>query len=390
MTKKANIAVIGCGGLAQSQHISNLIQCEKTNLCCFCDINTEILEDLSKRFPHVPIETDYKKVLNNPDIDGVVIATKEAQHVPLTIEALHAGKYVYVEKPLGETPEECEKVMEAERETGRKALVGMNRRCAPAYRDVKAILDRNGGMKTAYYRIADDWVYRGKDNEEYKSRYYGNRMIIECCHIIDILRYFANDSDVKKVYCHSPRLDEESIILEFENGSSAILFSTGYAPRETPKEHLEITTEYGFITVDDFCELHSFGIPGEVECKYYKGRSHVEHDYLQSLWYANEGIKADIAMRKFIVEEEARLKAIEEERVKNGQEKPKYKFHELYPYYTNYGVDKGWLGAMEHFADVILNGETPKIATAIDGYKVAKIVDAITESKNTGMPVEIK
>ncbi len=385
MMKKANIAVIGCGGLAQSQHISNLIQSEKTNLCCLCDVNEETLKDLAKRFPHIPTENDYKKVLADPNVQGVVIATKEAQHVPLTIEALKAGKHVYVEKPLGDTPEECAEVMKVEKETGKKALVGMNRRCAPAYRDVKAILDRNGGMKSAYYRIADEWVMRKNATD-----YIGRRVLIECCHIIDILRFFADDSDVKSVYCYSPRMDEENIVIQFENGSSAMLFSTGYAPRETPKEHLEITTDFGFITVDDFCELHTFGMPGEVECKYYKGRSHVEHDYLQSLWYANEGVKADIAMRKFIVEEEARKEALEKERIANGEEKSPYSFHELYLYYTNYGVDKGWLSAIEHFADVILDGVTPEIATATDAYKVSKIVDAINESMKTGMPVEVK
>lgn len=271
MSKKANIAVIGCGNLAQSQHISNIIMSKKAELCCFCDVNLQTLEDLSRRFAHIRVESDYKKVLKDPKIDGVVIATREEEHVPLSIEALRAGKYVYVEKPLAESPAECMRVVEEEQKSGKKVLVGMNRRFAPAYRDVKEILSKNGGMKTAYYRIADsfslDW---GK-----RMNLLGNRIMIECCHIIDILRYFA-DSDVESVYCYSSRMDEDNVIFRFKNGSSAVMIGTGYAPRQTPKEHLEVMAEVGMITVDDFCELHSFGIPGAPECRYYEGHSHEE------------------------------------------------------------------------------------------------------------------
>ncbi len=378
--RKANIAVIGCGNLAQSQHISNLIKSKKSNLCCFCDVNESTLKDLAKRFPHVPTESDYKKVLSNPDIDGVVIATREEEHVPLTIEALNAGKYVYVEKPLAETSEDCQKVVEAEKKSGKRVLVGMNRRLAPSYRDAKGILERNGGMKAAYYRIADpfalDW---GR-----KMNIMGKRIIIECCHIIDILRYFA-DSEVKTVYCYSSRPDEDNVLLQFENGSSAMMLGSGYVPRETPKEHFEATTEEGFVTVDDFCELHSFGLPGEVECKYYEGHSHVEHDYLQAQWYKNEGLKADIAVRKFLVQEEARA-----EKAAREEGKPVYSYHEPYLYYINYGVDKGWFNALEHFADVILEGVPVEAATAEDAYKAAKIIDAIIESREKGILVDVK
>ena len=64
MERKANIAVIGCGHFAQNQHISNLIRAQKVNvnLCCFCDKNQETLDDLTRRFPGIKTETDYKKV----------------------------------------------------------------------------------------------------------------------------------------------------------------------------------------------------------------------------------------------------------------------------------------------------------------------------------------
>ena len=383
MERKASIAVIGCGHFAQNQHISNLIRAQKVNvnLCCFCDKNQETLDDLARRFPGIKTETDYKKVLADPEIDGVVIATKPDFHVPLTLDALMAGKHVYVEKPLAETSEDCAKVLEAEKKSGKRVFVGMNRRLAPSYRDAKRILDGNGGMKTAYYRISDafsmEWGKTGN--------YLGTRMLNECCHVIDILRYFAG-SEVKKVYCFASRLDEENVTIEFENGSCAMMMSTGFAPYETPKERFEAVSDYGVVTVDDFCELHAFGIEGAPETKCYEGHWHVEKEQFHKIYAAREGLKADIAHRKFYAEFMQKMNELD-------QDSKEYK--EMYNYWAtrmplvNYSVDKGWYGAIEHFADFIVNNVPVEAATATDGYRVGKIIEAIIESRDTGKVVEL-
>ncbi|MBQ4109437.1 MAG: Gfo/Idh/MocA family oxidoreductase [Clostridia bacterium] len=378
--KKANIAVIGCGKLAQNQHISNLMIAKNANLACFCDVSKETLDELHVRFPEVPIETDYKKVLANPEIDGVVIATREEYHVPISIEAMEAGKHVYVEKPLAETPEECEKVLIAEQKTGKKALVGMNRRMAPAYRDAKKILDRNGGMKSAFYRIADafeiDW-----------GEYYGlgKRLTLECCHIIDILRYFAG-SEVASVFCAASRQDEESILLTFKNGATAMILSSGYAPWETPKEHFEAMAEIGLVTVDEFCELHTYGMPGEESCRYYEGHSHVEREQSHKKWIKNDGLKGCVALRAYLADEQRRIEALDHN--SKEYEKERHILDYRYPH-INYSVDKGWLGAMEHFADVILNDVPVEAARASDGLNVTQIINAIVESRDTGKIIKL-
>lgn len=379
--KKANIAVIGCGKLAQNQHISNLMMASNANLACFCDVSRETLEDLSNRFPGIPTETDYKKVLANPEIDGVVIATREEYHVPISVEAVEAGKHVYVEKPLAETPEECTKILEAEKKTGKKVLVGMNRRMAPAYRDAKKILDRNGGMKSAYYRIADafeiDWG---------KSYGLGKRLTLECCHIIDILRYFAG-SEVASVFCIAARQDEESILITFQSGSNAMIMSSGYAPWETPKEHFEAMAEIGMVTVDEFCELHTYGMTGEDTCRFYEGHSHVEREQTHKKWIKNEGLRGAVALRAYLADEQRKIEAMEHD--SKEYETARYALDHNYPH-INYSVDKGWLGAMEHFADIILNDVPIEAARVSDGLAVTQIVSAIVESRETGKIVNLE
>ena len=370
--KKAALAVVGCGKLAQNQHISNIIKSRNARLHTLCDLNGELLKDLTRRFPGTASCTDIGQVLANPEIDGVVIATREDMHVPLAVQALSAGKHVYVEKPLAETPEDCAKVVSAEKISGKKLLVGMNRRMAPAYRDAREILNRNGGAKAIFYRIADayaiDWG---------KSFGPGKRLIHEVCHIFDICR-FMTGSDVRSVYCLSTRRDEENIVLQFESGATAMILSSGYAPWETPKEHFEAVAEVGVLTVDEFCELNTYGMPGEVPNKKYPGHSHVEKEQSHVSWIADAGLAGIVGLRRMLADRQRKVEALDHdsEEYRNGRD---FLDHRL-PH-INYSVDKGWLGAIEHFADVILDGVPVEAATAEDALSAARITRAAVISR---------
>ena len=379
--KKAALAVIGCGKLAQNQHISNIIKSKNAYLHTFCDLNTEVLDDLVKRFPGTAKCTDFAQVIANPEIDGVVIATREDMHVPLAIAALEAGKHVYVEKPLAETPEECNQVVAAEKKSGKKLIVGMNRRMAPAYREAREILNRNGGAKALYYRIADayaiDW---GKD---YGA---GKRLIHEVCHIFDICR-FMTGSEVETVYCLSTRRDEENIVLKFASGATAMILSSGYAPWETPKEHLEAVAEVGVVTIDEFCELNTYGMPEEICCKKYPGHSHVEREQSHVNWIGNAGLDGIKGLRRMLADYQRELTTLDNN---SDEYRRKRDWLDNRLPLINYSVDKGWLGAIEHFADVILNGSAVEAATAQDALAAARITRAAVISRAENRIVSMK
>ena len=237
--EKAKLAIIGCGGLAQSQHIPNMLKINNAELSIICDLNKDVLDKVGDYYGIKRRETDFSKVLGDPHIDGVVIVTREDSHVPLTLQALESGKHVYVEKPLAETEAECAKVIASQKKYGKIVAIGMNRRMAPAYRYAKELLWKQGGPKNMFYRIADsyclDW---GKAYGE------GNRIIHEVCHIFDILRFFT-DSEVESLYCVSSRPDDEQIVLKFESGTIATIMGSGYVNSCMPKEHFEAIARIG-------------------------------------------------------------------------------------------------------------------------------------------------
>jgi predicted dehydrogenase len=88
----------------------------------------------------VPRVKDFRRLLERTDIDAVCIATPDHWHAIQTIQALQAGKDVYVEKPLTITLVEGRKMVEAQRRTGRVVQVGLNRRGSPVYQALQPLV----------------------------------------------------------------------------------------------------------------------------------------------------------------------------------------------------------------------------------------------------------
>lgn len=363
--------MIGLGGLAQSQHVPNIHRSAKAELHAICDLDSSLLQQVGDLY-HVRRRTrDVTELLQDPELEGVVIATREDSHVPLTLAALQAGKHVYVEKPLAEDPEEARRVAEARQRSGRAVLVGMNRRCAPAYVRARELLRAHGGPRNMFYRIAD--TYSTSWGKRFGS---GNRMLHELCHVFDILRYFA-DSEVEEIYCRSQRDDDESLLLTFASGCTAVILSSGYATYETPKEHFEAVAECGMLCVEEFVELRLFGLPGApglVEC--FAGHAHPQHDDAHVRAFAEKGYPALLEFRRQIARQTAdpTLSAPERQR--------------LAP--INYAVDKGWQAAIDHFADVIRHAVPQMAASEIDGLRATEITRAALESRRRRVPVAVR
>lgn len=100
-----------------------------------CDVDDTILEEhniwCQKNIGYVPkIKKDFRKVLEDKDIDAVFIATPEHWHAPMAIMALQAGKHVYVEKPCSHNPHENELLVAAQKKYGKKVQMGNQQRSA--------------------------------------------------------------------------------------------------------------------------------------------------------------------------------------------------------------------------------------------------------------------
>lgn len=124
--EKARIGLIGTGSRGQ-YHIHSLLPLEHAEIVALCDIYPPNLESASRLCPQARQYTDYRKLLESKDIDGVVISTPLDCHAPMVLAALSAGKHVFCEKSMALTLDECKEIYDAYKDTDRVVYFCMQR-----------------------------------------------------------------------------------------------------------------------------------------------------------------------------------------------------------------------------------------------------------------------
>jgi len=115
------LAVIGAGYWGPNL-IRNALRCADVELKIVCDLNIETAQKAVGRQSNVAVSTDVQQILDDPDVEGVAIATPASTHAELAISCLEAGKHVLIEKPLASSVAEAEKVLAVAREHGLQVM----------------------------------------------------------------------------------------------------------------------------------------------------------------------------------------------------------------------------------------------------------------------------
>ena len=133
---RLNFAVIGLNGRGYA-HLSSLkANRNAARISYVCDVDSAILakfRDASqKEMGEVPVaEKDFRRLLENKDVDAITIATPDHWHAPMAIAGLQAGKHVYLEKPCSHNPAEGAMLVEAQRKYGKLVQMGNQQRSSP-------------------------------------------------------------------------------------------------------------------------------------------------------------------------------------------------------------------------------------------------------------------
>jgi len=125
---RLHIGVIGCGGMATAGHMRPLSrQMKELNIdfAAVCDLFDKRTDAAAQLTGAPNKHRDYRKLLENKDIDYVLIGTPEHQHAQNTIDAALAGKHIYCEKPMTWSVDQAKKVCEVIKRTGVKMQVGV-------------------------------------------------------------------------------------------------------------------------------------------------------------------------------------------------------------------------------------------------------------------------
>jgi predicted dehydrogenase len=151
--EKLNIGIIG----VNNRGAANTGGVKSENIVALCDIDDNYLARAAGQFPQAQKYYDWRKLLEQKDLDAVVVSTADHNHAPASVAAMRLGKHVYCEKPLGHTVEEARIVRETYRESKVATQMGTQIHAENNYRRVVELVQ---GGAIGKVREAHVWCGR--------------------------------------------------------------------------------------------------------------------------------------------------------------------------------------------------------------------------------------
>lgn len=158
---RINVGVIGANGMGWSD-TKSFMKIPEVNVMAICDVDENVtgrrVEEVKEAGIKLKTYTDYRKLLDNKDIDVVIIGTPDHWHCLQMVDACAAGKDVYVEKPVGNSIAECDAMVAAQKKYSRAVQCGQWQRSMPHFIDALNFL-KSG--KLGKIRTVKAWAYQG-------------------------------------------------------------------------------------------------------------------------------------------------------------------------------------------------------------------------------------
>lgn len=159
--EKINIGAIGINGMGWSD-VKAILKNPEAQLVAICDVDQSVLdrrmEELAKDNIKPTTYGDYRKLLDDKNVDAVVIGTPDHWHAKMLVDACAAGKDVYCEKPAGNSIAECAVMTAAQQKYNRVVQVGQWQRSNKHYQDAMAFV-HSGQLGNV--RLIKAWAYQG-------------------------------------------------------------------------------------------------------------------------------------------------------------------------------------------------------------------------------------
>lgn len=255
--------------------------------------------------------TNVEDVLQDNEVDLVLITTRHNLHANMTLKCLEAGKHVFVEKPLALNKDELDKVIEAQKKSGKTVMVGFNRRFSPHAEKMKALLGSSQMNVIATMNAgnipANVWVH--------DMLVGGGRIIGEACHFIDLITYLTG-SKVKAVCMNAMGINPEentdnaSILLKYENGSTGVINYFSNGSKAYSKERLEVYSQERTLIMDNFRTTNGYGFKGFSKLKTALDKGH-KNQFHKLISQSKNGGNALIPFDEIVNTTQASFAAIE-------------------------------------------------------------------------------
>ena len=239
------VAVIGGGNYAKAVLLPALARAAGVRRVALVTATGGSARRGAERFGFEVCGTDPEAALSDPEVRLVFVATRHDSHAALAEAALRAGKAVWLEKPVGLSRDEVDRVVGAARESGQPLFVGYNRRFSAHSQAARAAFAARNGPLAIHYSVAAGGTPSGTWITD--PRAGGGRIVGEVCHFVDLCSFLVGAVPVsvfaRALARDSERDDSTVAVLGFADGSSATLEYLARSDPTLPKERFEASAD---------------------------------------------------------------------------------------------------------------------------------------------------
>ncbi len=198
---QVQFGLIGCGAIVRDMHLPALAKCRRSRAVALCDVDQNRLEELAGRSGIDRLYGDYREMLADPEVHAVVVALPPGLNREIVTCAAEGGKHVLVEKPIADSLEDAEAIIDACRRHGVKLCVNHQRRFSECDRKAAELI-RSGAIgdlvhiRIAIFADALEWY---REDSTWQFAPGGGVWVNWAVHLSDLLRFLTND-EVDRIY----------------------------------------------------------------------------------------------------------------------------------------------------------------------------------------------
>ena len=275
MEKKIRTAILGYGRSGSALHANPI---ETLNgdfeMSAVCDIDPEARDKAGKRF-NCPVYSDYHEMLAEENPDLVVIVTRSDQHCEMTCDCLRGGTNVLVTKPWSINAAEAEKMIAAQKETGKQLLPWLPARWGCDLNRLKDILS-SGKIGKVFMIRRREFSFGIRTDWQTQKRYGGGYLLNWGPHIVDQAVQLSGEK-VRTVYGQMRRIinpgDVEDVFHAVLTTDSGVMLSCEYTIGADRLPNWVIQGDRGTIFVKETAiEIHNADIPDDIDPRRYSNK----------------------------------------------------------------------------------------------------------------------
>ncbi|MBN1874815.1 MAG: Gfo/Idh/MocA family oxidoreductase [Anaerolineae bacterium] len=343
---KVKVGLVGAG-IWGTMHARAYTQHPLVDLAAVCDLDENRARQVAEQYGVAHVYTDVVAMIENENLQGISVATPDATHTPIVLEAVAKGLHILVEKPLATTVAECEQMISAAKAAGVLLMVDWHNRWNPPYHHAWQAIRAGelGDVRYIYYRLSDT-VYVPTKMLPWAAQ--STVMWFLGSHALDTTCWLMGKRPTR-IYCQKRAgmlagmgVDTPDLyvtLLDFEDGALAIIENTWILPQASPA------------LIDHKCEI--LGTQGAIYIDPTHDRSFAK--------YTPQTIQGF----------------------------PNAPFADMFITPEIHGKQMGFaVESISHFVDCIYHNRPP-LATGHDGLLNTRLIQAAEKSAQIGMPVDL-